>query len=381
MSRAGTDTDVLTRALYQYSTVTADDQTGRVARVIRSGALGAIGGTEVAAFERRAADMLGRRGALAVSSATAGLDAIFRALRIGRGDEVIVPELSWVSVGAAVWAAGACPVVAPVGEDLALAWDELEPLVGPQTKAAVLAHMRGMSATDADRLAAGLDERGVVLIEDCAQAWGVRSAGRRGLASVYSTQTYKLVATGEGGIVVTDDEELLQDMRAVSGDTRVATPEPSWRLNHWLGEVQAAMALAQLDFLAELVDGLQALQQEMACVFAASPAIRAVVPRMDVVAQDTNGAFVGLWFHDHRSAAAATAYLRRSRLPCYQPAAEGDLHVARSWPVQAKRSLVDLRLYADVAVPFVEPGDRDAFLQALRPICSGLAASIEAEPR
>jgi dTDP-4-amino-4,6-dideoxygalactose transaminase len=217
---------VLTRAVYQYSTVTADDQTWRVARVIRSGALGAIGGTEVAAFERRAAEMLGRRGALAGARATPGLDTIFRALRIGRGDEVIVPDLSWVSVGAAVWAAGACPVVAPVGEDLALDWDELKPLVGPRTKAVVMAHMRGMSATDADRIAAGLDERGVVLIEDCAQAWGVSSAGRRGLASVYSTQTYKLVATGEGGIVVTDDVELLNDMRAVSGDTRVATPDP-----------------------------------------------------------------------------------------------------------------------------------------------------------
>lgn len=361
-----------TGAVYQYSVLTADEQSEMVRQVIRSGALGAAGGTGVALVERRVAAMVGRREAVAVSSATAGLELLLRASGIGPGDEVVVPELSWVSVGASVWAVGAQPVVAPVDASLAPSWDDIDPLIGSRTKAVVVAHMRGMAAADARRVALRLREAGVALIEDCAEAWGVRSVGRNGLASVFSTQTYKLIATGEGGFVVTDSEALLQALRALSGDTRIATTAPAWRLNYRMGEVQAAMALPQLDSIGDLVLRLVSLQREMVPILARSPAVRAVMPIPDRPDDDTNGSLVGLWFYDPGLAIAAVDVLGRSGFRCYQPGAQGDLHVASSWPVVGRQSLVDLRSYADVAVPVLDLRDRESFLAQLREIAQRL---------
>jgi dTDP-4-amino-4,6-dideoxygalactose transaminase len=362
--------DVLARAVYRYSTITTQQQVERVDRVIRTGDLGIVGGTVVSRLEQRVAEVLPRRGALAVSSATAGLELAVRCLGIGPGDEVIVPELAWISVGAAIWATGATPVVAPVGESLTPSWDAVQPLLGPRTRAMILAHMRGMLAADLDQIAAGLSERGIALIEDCAQGWGVPGAGSRGVAAVFSTQTYKLIATGEGGVVATDDRLLLGSMRALSGDSRAWTPKPAWRLNYRMSEVQAAMALPQVAVLDELVRGLRSLQGEMVAAVASTSAVRLVLPGPELA---SNGSHVGLWFRDPRSAATTAAHLCRSGLVCYQPAAPGDLHVAASWPVAPRRSLVDLRSYADIAVPFLECHDRPAFVERLAEILVGIS--------
>lgn len=278
--------DVLNRAVYQYSRLTSAEQKRLVAMVIESGRLSSLDGPYVREFERQVADRLARRQAVATCTATAAIELTLRALDIGLGHEVIVAEFGWVSVGAAVTATGAAVRIAPITADLAPTWSQIEPLIGPTTKVVILGHMRGTLAPDVQRIAAELDQAGIVLIEDCAQAWGVPTAGTYGRVAVFSTQRWKLIATGEGGIVATDDVELATRLRALSGNTRIHTASSFWRGNVRMPEITAAQALPQLAYLDELTEHLRALQRR----------ITAMVTGFDVQAPaNGNGSIIGLW--------------------------------------------------------------------------------------
>ena len=165
---------VLDRAVFHYRLATAAEQEERVRRVLGTGALDAISGDEVALFEREAAGSLGRAGAVAVSSGSAGLALVLRALGVGPGERVVVPEYAWVSAGAAVSSVGAHVDVAAVTADLAPTWDQIAAILTPATRVVVLTHMRGLAAPDTPRIAGELGRRGVHLVEDCAQ---LRRAG------------------------------------------------------------------------------------------------------------------------------------------------------------------------------------------------------------
>jgi dTDP-4-amino-4,6-dideoxygalactose transaminase len=359
---------VLERAVFCYRLATAAEQEDRVRRVLATGALDAISRDEVATFEREAAVVVGRAGAVAVSSGSAGLELVLRALAIGPGDRVIVPEYAWVSVGTAVTRVGAAVDVAAVTTDLAPTWDQIAALLTPATRVVILAHMRGMAAPDTPRIAGELGGRGVHLVEDCAQAWGTRTAGdhagRHGVAAVFSMQTHKLVATGEGGVIVADDPSLLGRIRALSGDTRVPTPRPEWRSNHRLSAIHAAIAIPQLRFLDALTSRLLRLQRAAADTCRASAMVRKVLPRAGQPAS-SNGSLVGIWFTDPTAADRAARILRNGGVPCHQTTGDHDLHIARSWPAPTPAPLVDLRCYADIPVPLLAEADHAEYLALL----------------
>jgi dTDP-4-amino-4,6-dideoxygalactose transaminase len=365
---------VLDRAVFHYRLATVSEQAARVRRVLEGVALDAISGDEVATFEHETASFLGRVGAVAVSSGSAGLELVLRALGVGLGDRVIVPEYAWVSVGAAASSVGAHVDVAAVTVDLAPTWDQVAAVLTPHTRAVILAHMRGMAAPDTARIAAELAGRGIHLVEDCAQAWGVRTVtghvGGHGVAAVFSTQTHKPVATGEGGIVVADNADLLRRMRALSGDTRVPTAWPQWRSNHRLSAIHAAVAIPQIRFLDTLTSRLLPLQRRMADICGASPAVRLVLPRADRPAV-SNGCLVGIWFTGPAIADRAAGILRRAGVPCHQTTGKHDLHVAGSWPASAPAALVDLRCYADISVPLLPEGDYQECLELLASLVAG----------
>ncbi len=119
--------EVASRAVYHYSSLTAEQQAVRAVRVISTGQLSAIGGAAVAELEQRVAANVGRTHAVATASATAGLEVALRTLGAGPGRDVVVPELCWVSVGAAAAATGAAVRVAPITRDLAPTWEQIEP--------------------------------------------------------------------------------------------------------------------------------------------------------------------------------------------------------------------------------------------------------------
>jgi dTDP-4-amino-4,6-dideoxygalactose transaminase len=179
-------------------------------------------GPRTAAFEEAFADYVGSRHAIAVSSGTAALHLAARATNIEPGDEVVVPGLTFVASAGAFRFVGAepvfCDVESPARPNLDPA--DVERRLTPRTKAIVAVHFCGYPA-DVLALRELCDDRGLTLIEDAAQAVGATldDAGRRvgtvGDIGCFSLFSKKQLSVGEGGMVVTDDEELAERVRSL----------------------------------------------------------------------------------------------------------------------------------------------------------------------
>jgi len=214
-------------------------------------------------FERAFAQHCGRKHAVSLPSCTSGLHLALLALGIGRGDEVIVPDATWIASVAPVVYVGATPVFADID---AKAWclcpDAFESLITPRTKAAIVVDLYG-SMPDWDRLAEIAARHGVMLVEDAAEAvgsrWRDRPAGSFGVMSAFSFHGSKTLTTGEGGMLVLDDDSLLdrilrqRDHGRTPGDTMFFNAEVGWKYK--MSSMQAALGLAQLERIDELVAG------------------------------------------------------------------------------------------------------------------------------
>ena len=193
-----------------------DGEVEAVAEVYRSGWLSQ--GPRVAAFERDFAAFTGSGHALAVSSATAALHLSLVASGVAAGDEVIVPSLTFAATADTVIAAGARPVFADVRalDRPWLATEAVEAAIGPRTRAIITVGYGGHPG-EAQRLRALADARGLLLVEDAAHALGAvvggRAAGTIGHAGAFSFFANKNLHLGEGGMLVTDDPDLLQRAR------------------------------------------------------------------------------------------------------------------------------------------------------------------------
>jgi perosamine synthetase len=213
-------------------------------------------------FEQAFAVHCGRRHAVSLPSATSGLHLALAALGIGAGDEVIVPDATWIASVAPVRYVGAEPVFVDI--DLAswsLSPEAFEAAITPRTKAAIVVDLYG-SMPDWDLLAAIAQRHGVVLIEDAAEAigstWRGRPAGSFGAMAVFSFHGSKTLTTGEGGMLVLDDDLLLarilqlRDHGRAPGDVMFFNEEVGFKYK--MSSMQAALGLAQLERLDELVD-------------------------------------------------------------------------------------------------------------------------------
>ncbi|MFD0432114.1 aminotransferase class I/II-fold pyridoxal phosphate-dependent enzyme [Streptomyces zhihengii] len=182
-----------------------------------SGQIATFNGELIPDLEARVAQLTGRAQALAVDSGSSALRMAMRGLEIRAGQEVIIPEIGWVSVGAAADMLGATVRVAPATESLTPRGQR-----SPRSSARTPRPSSWSISEDAPpgtaEIAHHLTERGIPLIEDCAQAWGVdvegRPAGGWGTLATFSSM--KLIATGEGGLVVGDDPAMMALMRAIA---------------------------------------------------------------------------------------------------------------------------------------------------------------------
>lgn len=231
--------------------------------VIESGQLSQ--GPRVAAFEEAVASRLGRRGGVAVSSGTAALALALAALGIGPGDEVLLPAYACSALGDAVRFVGAAPVLADVGPDLALAPDQAARRLCKRTRAVVVVHPFGHPVDVEPFLAMG-----PAVIEDSAQALGaVRDgvpAGGRGAAAVCSFYATKPVAVGEGGMILADDDAVLQASREFRrGGGR------GKGFNFKLSDLAAALGLAQLGRLDAFVARRRHIARRYDAAFARVP--------------------------------------------------------------------------------------------------------------
>jgi perosamine synthetase len=213
-------------------------------------------------FERAFAEYVGRAHAVSLPHATAGLHLALLAAGVGPGDEVVVPDATWIATAAPVSYVGATAVFADVDpETWCLTADALREAITPRTTAVIPVGLYG-SMPDFDALGAVCAEHGLALIEDAAEALGSETAGRRagsfGVASVFSFHGSKTLTTGEGGMVVVDDDDVfariqfLRDHGRRPGDRLFQNEEVAFKYK--MSALQAAFGLGQIERIEELVD-------------------------------------------------------------------------------------------------------------------------------
>ncbi len=223
------------------------------------------GPSKVADLEKAFAAHMGTTYALAVTSGTGALICSLTGIGIGPGDEVIVPAYTWIASASAVFAVGGVPIPAEVDESLTLDAADVERKITRHTKAIMPVHMRG-APSNMDALMAVARKHGLKVIEDTAQADGASYHGKRlgsiGDVGAFSLQFNKIITSGEGGVVITNDTEVWKRavmFHDVIGGARNNIPEEEVLpgMNFRMTELQAAVAGAQLKKLDGLLDQMR----------------------------------------------------------------------------------------------------------------------------
>ena len=234
-------------------------ETVAVLAALQRGEISGTFGTALEQFETEFAEYCGVRHAVAVNSGTAALQALVAAAGIGAGDEVLVSASTNIATALAAWHNGAVPI--PVDSE-AETWNldlELLPsLITPRTRAIIAVHLYG-HPVDMDRLGEIARQHDLLLIEDAAQAHGATCRGRKtgglGDAACFSFYANKVITTGEGGMVTTDDDGLAERVRLLRN---LAFTKPRFRheqagFNFRMTGLQAALGVAQLGQIDEII--------------------------------------------------------------------------------------------------------------------------------
>ena len=214
-------------------------------------------------FENRIKDLTGAKHAIAVCNGTAALFCCLKALGVGPGDEVIVPNLTFIATSNAVIMAGAHPVLCDVGKDFSLDLTKAEECLSEKTKAIMPVHLYGM-ASEMDSILDFAKQHKLKVIEDAAQGVAVHYKGRHvgtfgelGILSFYGNKT---MTCGEGGIILTDNDDLAEKCYRLKNHGRSnkgVFDHEDIGFNFAFTEMQAAVGLAQLDKLPRIVERKQ----------------------------------------------------------------------------------------------------------------------------
>jgi perosamine synthetase len=215
-------------------------------------------------FERLFREHLGSRHAIATSSGTGALHLGMAGLGIGPGDEVILADINWIASAAPIIHLGATPVLVDVlGDSWCLDPTAVEAAITPRTKAIMAVHLYG-NLCDMDALGDIARGHGLHLIEDAAEAlgsvWHGHRAGSMGAFGAFSFHGTKTITTGEGGIFVTDDDDLYERVLTFSnhgrarGEKRQFWPERIG-YKYKMSNLQAAIGCGQVERVEELVAG------------------------------------------------------------------------------------------------------------------------------
>lgn len=231
-------------------------------------------GEYVGRFEKAFADYCGARHAIACCNGTAALHIALQALGIGPGDEVLVPTLTFVASANAVYYCGARPVFIDAEP---ATWNldptKIEASITKRTKAIIAVHLYGYPA-EMDAIRAIAERHRIVVVEDAAQAHGARyrgaMTGTLGKIAAFSFFGNKILSTGEGGMVVTDDGELASRVRLLRGQGMDPTRRywfPIIGYNYRMTNIAAAIGLGQLESVDWHVERrLQIVQHYVDCL-------------------------------------------------------------------------------------------------------------------
>lgn len=310
------------------------------------------GPSKVEQLEKEFAEHMGSRYALAVTSGTAALICGLRGIGIGAGDEVIVPAYTWIASASAVLAAGAVPVVAEVDDSLTLDPADVEAKISPYTKAIMPVHMRG-TPCQMDGILDVARRHGLKVIEDTCQADGASYKGKRtgsmGDVGCFSLQFNKILTAGEGGMVITNQEEVWKRavmFHDVIGGMRnnFTWDETLWGINFRMPELLGAVMLVQLRRLEGLLTSMRERKRMLI------EGMRAVAAKKGVQFQrvpdpdgDASVACI-LLMPDAESAARVSRALNAENIGAgvlYHPD-RVDYHIYSQWvPIMAQRAWSD----------------------------------------
>jgi perosamine synthetase len=221
-------------------------------------------GRFIGEFEAAFARFVGCKHAVACCNGTAAMHAALLAAGLGPGDEVIVPSLTYVASANAVTYCGATPVFADSRPDT---WcvdpDSVARLVTPRTKGIIPVHLYGHPC-DMRPLLETARRHGLWVVEDCAEAQGATYEGRMvgtfGAVAAFSFFGNKIISTGEGGMMTTDDDALAERLRLLRGqgmDPARRYWHPTLGYNYRMTNIEAAIGLAQMERVDELVGARQ----------------------------------------------------------------------------------------------------------------------------
>jgi perosamine synthetase len=239
--------------------VLGDKELEYVTDCIRTGWVSSLG-EYVRRFEQQFAAYCGVRYGVATHNGTVGLHLVLAALGIGPGDEVIVPSLTFVATANAVAYTGATPVFV---DSEVTSWN-IDPMavasaITPRTRAVIAVHLYGHPA-NMDPLRNLATEHGLVLIEDAAEAHGAQYKGRRtgslGDVAVFSFYGNKIITTGEGGMVLSDDVAFIERCYFLENQAK-SRENPYWHgeigYNYRMTNMQAALGVAQMERIDEFI--------------------------------------------------------------------------------------------------------------------------------
>ncbi|MBU0483371.1 MAG: DegT/DnrJ/EryC1/StrS family aminotransferase [Proteobacteria bacterium] len=274
---------------------------------------------KVRSFEQKFAAYCGAGYAQAVTSGTVALKVALAVLGVGPGDEVITQGFTFVATWEAIFDVGAVPVFTEVDETLNMDPADLEKKITAKTKAIIPVHMMGAPARIAEIVAIA-DKHGIPVIEDTAQAAGGKLNGKAlgtfGKCGTFSFDAVKTMTTGEGGMVITNDEALWRNMSEYHDHGHDHASNPGGRggegrsfigFNYRMMELQGAIGLAQLAKL----DGMIATQKEHKKVLRAAAAkIPGVTFRTILDPAGDNATFFAFFLPDAQKARAVNQVLK-----------------------------------------------------------------------
>ncbi|MBI5326780.1 MAG: DegT/DnrJ/EryC1/StrS aminotransferase family protein [Deltaproteobacteria bacterium] len=226
------------------------EELSAVSEVISSGCIAQ--GKKVEEFERQFSQFIGLRRTAAVNSGTSALHLALIALDVKAGDEVVVPDIVCTALLNAINYIGATPVIADInGDDYNLSYNDVKRRSTKKTKAIILPHMFGTPSRETERF----KDMGIPVIEDCAQSVGGkirgRNAGTIGDISIFSFYATKVFTTGEGGMLASDSDDLIDkvvNLREYDNKDDYTT-----RYNYKMTDIQGAMGIEQLKKLPEFI--------------------------------------------------------------------------------------------------------------------------------
>jgi len=255
--------------------------TAKVCEVLNSGYL--TEGQVTKEFEEKVKEYVGCQYALAVCNCTVGLEIGLRAMGIGFGDEVIVPDYTYPATASAVGIVGANIVIVDVDrETMLIDFDALEQAITPRTKAIIPVSIFG-NPLDYDRLDKIKEKHNLYILEDAACSIGAKFhgtyVGNLADISVFSLHPRKFITTGEGGMVTTNNRQWADWMLSYKHfgmgvhESRLTTAFDRIGTNYKLSNIQAAIGLSQMDYIEELLARREEISEAYYQLLANTPMI------------------------------------------------------------------------------------------------------------